>query len=733
MAPDGSRFMAGLTMYDTATLGILGQYNNAMAPFTFTAAFSILQNLGGSAFTADGSTLYSAFNVAPLTTPTPRPQASTLLVSDPRNLTIKLGIKLPESIVAKMVITQDGSSAWGMSESGLIYLPFGHLYDYPILQPESPAVFLAQDACNRGLATAKLKVDNLGGGTATFSIVNTNGALTTLTSSGVAPTTITLTMDPGRSGVVRQAGTNLWTGAGTQNGTPLTVTLSSSNAINVPNTINVYMNYRQSDQRGMIFPVPTTPNNNPANVGAPGANEGLQDLVLDEPRGLLYVSNSGYNRIEVFDLVKQRFGAPIPVGAMPHSMAMSTDGNTLYVANTGGEMISMVDLSQQAVVGTVAFPPIPRSGTQNLVYPRALAMGLFGPQVVMSNGSQWKVVNGVMTVRPANSVTPATLPTTGGAPAYGMVATPDNKYIITLAGNGAGYLYDGTADTYTASRTLFGTIGNPIQGFYGILGAGPAGNYFLANGLILNSAMAVIGGSPTPSAPTSGAFARNIAAAAPLNDHQFLWMTTPVRANITTATRDDPRATMVILDLNTGTTSLAGVAPENPAITALGTTRYNVSPRRMVVDSKGTAYAISLTGLSVIPVTTPPGPPQIAPGARGIVNSSDGTQNISPGSFITITGTNLASTGVADTLPPPTILGGSCVTFNDMALALLQTSTGQIQAQVPDNLPAGINVVAVRSLANAQASDPVILMVQKGQPSAPSDDQPSQTGARRIR
>ena len=35
MAPDGSRFMAGFTMYDTATLAVIAQQNNANAPFTF--------------------------------------------------------------------------------------------------------------------------------------------------------------------------------------------------------------------------------------------------------------------------------------------------------------------------------------------------------------------------------------------------------------------------------------------------------------------------------------------------------------------------------------------------------------------------------------------------------------------------------------------------------------------------------------------------------------------------
>jgi len=723
MAPDGAHFMAGLTMYDTATLGITAQYNNAMAPFAFNAAFSILQNIGGSTFSPDGSTLYSAFNVAPLTTPTPRPQSSTLLISDPSNLAIKLGIKLPESIVAKMVITADGTRAWGMSESGLIYMPLGHLYDYPILQPETTAVFLAQDQCNRGLASGALKINNLGAGKLTFSVVNTNAALTVQVSSGVAPSTVTFTMDPGRSGVVRQPGTNLWTGAGTQTGSPLSVTLASPEAINVPNTIQVYMNYRQPDQRGVIYPVPTTPNNNSANTGAAASatlpNEGLEDMVLDEPRGRLYISNSGYNRIEVFDLAKQRFTTPIPVGPLPHQMAMSTDGSTLYVGNTGGESISVVDLDQQQVVGSVVFPPIPRSGTQNLVYPRAIAMGLAGLQVIMSNGTQWKAVGNQLTVRPANSVTPTTLPTTAGAPAYGMVATPDNQYIITLAGNGTAYLYDATADTYTASRLLFGTTGNPIQGYYGVLGAGPQGAFYLANGLVLNSALAVIGGTATPGVTTNGAVQRNIAAAAPLNDHQFVLMTTPVRQNITTATRDDSRATLQIVDLNTGNSTLAGVAPENPVNTALGTTRINVTPRQMVVDSKGTAYAISLSGLSVMPLSTPPAP-QIAAGARGILNSSDGTQNIRPGSFITITGTNLASTAVADLLPPPTVLGGTCVTFNDIALPLLQTSSGQIQAQVPDTLATGTNVVVVRSLATAQASDPLLVTVQKAAPGQPS-------------
>jgi hypothetical protein len=105
--------------------------------------------------------------------------------------------------------------------------------------------------------------------------------------------------------------------------------------------------------------------------------------------------------------------------------------------------------------------------------------------------------------------------------------------------------------------------------------------------------------------------------------------------------------------------------------------------------------------------------PQLRAGAAGIVNSTDGTANYKPGSFITVNGINLAPAGIADALPVPAVLGGSCVVFNDVALPLLQTSGGQMPAQIPDTVRPGLNVVRVRSLAMAQRSDPVVVTVQR--------------------
>ena len=179
----------------------------------------------------------------------------------------------------------------------------------------------------------------------------------------------------------------------------------------------------------------------------------------------------------------------------------------------------------------------------------------------MSNGSQWKLVGNQATVRPSNSITPVLL--TG--PVYGMFSTPDSEFILTLGGNGQGFLYDSKADSYTAGRLLFNTPGNPIQGYYGTLGAGPSGSYFLANGLILNSSLTIIGGAERPGAtgvtpptqpgqpPTQTLInngQRNVAAVAPLNDTTFLRLTTPVRQNITAVTRDDARTTLEMVNVS---------------------------------------------------------------------------------------------------------------------------------------------------------------------------------------
>ena len=709
MAPDGSRFMAGFTLYDTATLAVIAQENTSNVPFPLTsgttaATFNTLQNVGGSAFSPDGETLYSAFNVAPFSQPATRPQASTLLIGNPRNLGVRLGIKVPESLVARMAITAAGDDAWASSESGLVHLPLSTLYDYPILQPETTVVFLASDDCNRGVPRATVRVNNLGQGKLTFSVPDTTAALVAQATSGVAPSSIMFALESSRSNVTRQYGTNLYTGSATNTGTALAVNLFSPEAINIPNTIRVYMNVRQPDQRGLIYPLATMP----------AAAEGLQDVVVDEARDRIYIANSGYNRIEVFDRKKQRFIDPIEVGQLPHQTAMAGDGTTLYVANTGGESISIVDLDADKVVDFVRFPPIPRAGNANPVTPQAIAFSLFGLQFVTSNGSQWKVVGNEATVRPANSITPTQFTAAGNNGPVRMIASAGGRYILTMAGNGSAYLYDGMADTYTSSSRPY--TQTTIQGYYGPLSAGPDGTYLLMNGFILNSSLAVIGGTETPNSSDASLLAtrRNVAALAAIDENRFLRFTTPVKQNLNSTPTSDPRPAMELVDFRDNSILLVGAVAENPVSTLLGTSRINVTPRQLAVDSQGFAYAITLSGLSVIPLT-PAGAarPQIAADAAAIVNGNDGSRNLRPGAFVLINGANLGFPAVSDQIPVPPVLGGVCVTLSDTQLPLLQTSGAQIVAQIPDTLSPGTYVLQVRSLATGERTDPVLVTVQR--------------------
>ncbi|MFN9263761.1 MAG: hypothetical protein ACK58M_21885 [Acidobacteriota bacterium] len=713
MAPDGSRFMAGSTLYDTATLAVIGQMSTANLPFFvgagFNPGFNVQRNLGGSSFNRAGDTIYSAFNTAATTA---RPVSNVLYLTNTSNLGVRLGLKLRESILGQIVSTASGDDLWALSESGLLYLPVSTIYDYPILNPETTQVFLANDECNKGISRATVRMTNLGKGRLSYSIPNTTTALIMQVSSGLAPSTITMTMDPGRSGVVRQPGTNLFTAAAGGGGTALNVTVSSNDAINFPNTIRVYMNYRVRDQRGVIYPIPVALNN----------GEGLWDMVLDEPRGRLYISNSGFNRIEVFDTRRQKLLDPIEVGQLPHAMAMTPDGSILYVGDSGGESITVVDLESRKPISKIEFPPIPRVGAQNAVRPLALAYGVSGLQFMMSNGTFWRVIGNQATPRPANNVTPVTVP----GP-ISMVATPNGESILTMAGNSNAYLYDALADTYTASRQLYDQA--PVS-YFGPLAGSSNGAYFLANGLILSPSLAVIGGSerpgvtqfgppPAPGQPPTQTIVsngqRNVASVYPLDEKRFLRMTTPVRQNLTSVTRDDARPTIELVNIETGAETVIAIAPENPAFSVFGAARVNVPPRQLVVDSQGNAYSIGVSGLSVIPVyTTGTAPrPVITTGARGIVNSTDGTQNFRPGSFITVNGSRLATPAVADTIPAPTVLGGSCVVINELPLPLIQTADGQISAQIPETLQPGPAVLQVRSLSRAEQSDPITITIRR--------------------
>ena len=83
-----------------------------------------------------------------------------------------------------------------------------------------------------------------------------------------------------------------------------------------------------------------------------------------------------------------------------------------------------------------------------------------------------------------------------------------------------------------------------------------------------------------------------------------------------------------------------------------------------------TVYAISASGLSVIPLDQPSAADRPVIAARGAVNLASYQTTVAPNTLLSIFGRNLGSTATASALPLPTILGGVCVTLGSTALPL---------------------------------------------------------------
>src|SRR5438046_1481027 len=63
----------------------------------------------------------------------------------------------------------------------------------------------------------------------------------------------------------------------------------------------------------------------------------VSDIVLDEPRGVLYVANFTARRIDVMSLADKKVTRSIDVMPLPSAMALSPNGGFLVVTHLGGD------------------------------------------------------------------------------------------------------------------------------------------------------------------------------------------------------------------------------------------------------------------------------------------------------------------------------------------------------------------------------------------------------------
>ena len=132
----------------------------------------------------------------------------------------------------------------------------------------------------------------------------------------------------------------------------------------------------------------------------------------------------------------------------------------------------------------------------------------------------------------------------------------------------------------------------------------------------------------------------------------------------------------------------------------------------------GKVFASAYTGVAVYGETAAK-PPAIAAVANAASYSTDAT---SPGSLISLFGSNLAPlTASAPSTPLPTSLNDTTVTVNGVPAPILYQSPGQINAQVPWEVPSGLASVVIRT--RGASSAPAQITIQAAAPGLFTDDQ----------
>ncbi len=691
ISDDGTRILSGVNLFDASSLRLLGQQNIANSPYPITPGtiFTTAAIQGGAAFTPDGQTLYEGFNISPVQVPPAPSNVSELMLSDPDNLLTHMGIQLPDNLAGRMVISSDGSNAYALSDSGFVILPVGTISQSALAVPSTDVALLTRDPCavTAQTASATVTINNPGKGrvTATAQLLQYAGQANQA-SPGTAPS-----VRPSQGAATPQFvfSFNSAVPLGTLTVTPPhDFLIQSPEAINIPDRVRVYENSRDSDARGTIVPIP---------VGiATGAT--LPDLAYDSTRQRVYIANSGLNRVEVYDIQQQAFLTPIKVGQLPVSMALTPEGDTLYVANSGGETISIVDPDKMQAIGTVTFPPLAFNSTLAAIFPAVIAAGLSGPQVLMSDGSLWRVSGTTLALRGVSTLlgqTATGLPVKLPVPST-MAATPGGEFILLATGTGLAYLYDATLDDWVAERQIATAT---ATGYIGPLVAGAKGQFFVTNGTLLNQAL-------VPVHTATGL----VSAMAAVGTSSYATYSPP-------ATGGTTAPVIQILDGTTGNSSVQVNALESPAIQVTATARAVTTGRTMAVDSTGTsAYIITASGLSIIPLAPVAAADRPVVNPRGAVSLATNQLPVSPNILLAIFGQNLATNDAASTTPWPLVLGGACVTLNNIALPVFMASPTEINAQIPPNLAIGTYPLIVHSIAKQAASISQQLAVTKYAP-----------------
>jgi uncharacterized protein (TIGR03437 family) len=630
-------------------------------------------NVGGHALDSANNVVYSQVPVTG-TTANGQGLTPTLQVLSSDNLTVLDTILLPENLAGKAVLKSDSSVVYALSSSGVTVLPVGSLNKYPRLTSNVQSVLFLGNYCNRSATSQTFMISDPGGNHTSFGIFSPNAGVTVSPNTGVTPAVITVSVDP--NAFQNQNGTSV-----------VTLSISSTEAIDIPAAITVLVNAPQPSQRGSIVNIPGN----------------LVDLLSDNSRVRYYVLRQDTNQVLVYNGTNNTKIATLRTCTQPMSMAETFDGNKLLVGCNNAHIMSVFDLN--------ALLPLTSIDTGSG----------YAQSVAVSNGLNLAVMRDGGGGPPFVAAIDLILNTATRLPSLGvyqnqvllnsvLAPSPNGSTILLASADGHVMLYDANVNSFTVSRQDFPSLGGPYAA--SAFGQFVVGPYLLNTSLVKTATLETQTGQPsgfvfvnqtgyrtTAPTATSPGVVQNVNLSTgggvqptSMVEAPFLAATPPTSVagtSCSTSTTGSQSIQTCQTGLVQTITSCAIGSSGGTTTTNCTTTQNNLlAPpntfsRSLVLLQDGSAFInLTTSGVTILP----PGYAAsiAAPHINAVVSAADFKSAAAPGGLITVFGTSLSPTNQATSeIPFPTALASSCLTVNGQTLPLIFVSSNQINAQMP--------------------------------------------------
>jgi uncharacterized protein (TIGR03437 family) len=567
-----------------------------------------------------------------------------LQIVDSDNLTVREVLQLRENLSGKALL--HGNNMYSISESGITVMPVRALSTVHRLQIGQEDLLFPGSACSGGLITQSLDIVDPSGGATDFTLSTTTPGVKFSASSGTTPARIQVIVDS--AAFQSQKGT-----------TVATVRISSTLAVNVPAPVRLLINTRDPDQQGTLYDLPGT----------------IVDVIADPIQNRFYALRQDKNQVVVFDGATFSQIGSLRTGNTPVQMAIVSDpsqGQILLVTNDNSQLINVYDLK--------TLQPLSRVFTPGY-YPRAIAPTSYNKILAVARTVKDASI-AVITLPDLSFSVPASIKIyiNGGVdPASVLAASPSGRFVFNPRSDGNVALWDSEAAAFISSRKDLPAL----SGAYAALSE----DYFVAGNQVFNSAMVQVGQIDALGGATSGAT---------FIDGAGLLSLAPTGGLNGVLERFSVDQLGTVSPVRTAETPLIPAALQAGPVGEAGKTTLAFTRTLAALADGQNMIQLSTSGFTVIPRTFDAAivPPVIA----AVTNAADSSSGLSPGSIVSLWGTGLSQgNAAASTTPLPKLLGNVCLYANGTPIPMFYVSPGQINAQLPFNVPASANLTISNS------------------------------------